>query len=149
MPEKKCLGEISAEEFAKYKHFIVDEVVLKRVSHVISEDDRVLSAVDALKKGNVELFGKLMNESHNSLRDDYEVTCFELDTMVDEARKIHGVIGSRMTGAGFGGCTVSIVKEDVVDEFIQTVGKNYEEKTGIKPSFYVTEPGDGGKEIIL
>ncbi len=149
MPEKNCLGEISAEEFAKYKHFIVDEVVLKRVGHVISEDDRVLRAVEALKKGDVELFGKLMNESHNSLRDDYEVTCFELDTMVDEARKIDGVVGSRMTGAGFGGCTVSIVKEDAVDEFIETVGKNYEEKTGIKPSFYVTEPGDGGKEIIL
>ena len=149
MPEKTCLGEISAEEYAKYRQFIVDEVVLKRINHVISENDRVLKAVDALKKGDVELFGSLMNASHDSLRDNYEVTCFELDTMVDEARKIDGVLGSRMTGAGFGGCTVSIVKEDSVDEFIEKVGTNYKAKTGIEASFYVTEPGDGGKEIIL
>lgn len=149
LPEKTCLGEISAEEFEAHKHNIADEVVLRRVKHVITEDDRVLSAVDALKKGDVELFGSLMNASHDSLRDDYEVTCFELDTMVDEARKIDGVIGSRMTGAGFGGCTVSIVKADAVDEFIEKVGANYESKTGIVPSFYVTEPGDGGREILL
>ena len=149
MPEKSCLGEISAEEFDKYKHTIENDVVLRRVRHVIAEDDRVLRAVDALKKGDVKLFGSLMNASHNSLRDDYEVTCFELDVMVDEARKLDGVLGSRMTGAGFGGCTVSIVREDMVDEFISVVGKNYEEKTGIKPSFYVTEPGDGGREIVL
>ena len=147
MPEKTCLGEISAKEYATYRHFIVDEVVLKRIDHVISENDRVLKAVDALKKGDVELFGSLMNESHNSLRDDYEVSCFELDTMVDEARRIDGVIGSRMTGAGFGGCTVSIVKAEAVEEFKEKVGANYEAKTGIKPSFYVTEPGDGGREI--
>ena len=149
MPEKTCLGEITAGEFAKYKHLIIDEVVLKRVCHVISENDRVLKAVEALKAGNVELFGELMNKSHNSLRDDYEVSCFELDTMVEEARKTPGVVGSRMTGAGFGGCTVSIVKEEAVDEFIAVVGKNYEEKTGIKPEFYVTEPGNGGREIKL
>ena len=89
-----------------------------------------------------------MNSSHDSLRDNYEVTCFELDTMVDEARKIKGVLGSRMTGAGFGGCTVSIVEGSSVDEYIEKVGKNYEEKTGIKPDFYVTETGDGGKEIL-
>ena len=149
MPQKSCLGEISAEEYAKYRSFIVDEVVLKRINHVISENDRVLRAVSALKTGNVELFGSLMNESHNSLRDDYEVSCFELDTMVEEARKIDGTLGSRMTGAGFGGCTVSIVKEDAVNEFIEKVGANYKEKTGIEASFYVTEPGDGGREILL
>ena len=149
MPEKTCLGEISAEEYAKYRHFIVDEVVLKRIDHVISENDRVLRAVDALRKGDVELFGSLMNESHNSLRDDYEVSCFELDTMVEEARKIDGVIGSRMTGAGFGGCTVSIVKAEAVEEFKEKVGENYKAKTGITADFYVTEPGDGGREIVL
>ncbi|MBQ4527988.1 MAG: galactokinase [Clostridia bacterium] len=149
MPEKNCLGEISMAEFEAHKHLITDPVVLKRVTHVIGEDDRVLSAVDALKCGDIEKFGKLMNASHDSLRDDYEVTGFELDTMVEEARKIDGVLGSRMTGAGFGGCTVSIVEADSVDEFISQVGKNYEAKTGIKPSFYVTETGDGGKEIIL
>lgn len=149
MPEKTCLGEITAEEYAKYRHFIVDETLVKRVNHVILENDRVLRAVASLKKGDVASFGMLMNESHNSLRDDYEVTCTELDVMVDEARKIDGVLGSRMTGAGFGGCTVSIVRADAVDEFIQKVGSNYKEKTGIEASFYVTEPGDGGREIIL
>ena len=149
MPDKTCLGEISMEEFEANAHLIEDEVVRKRVKHVISEDDRVLCAIDALKSGDIEKFGSLMNASHDSLRDDYEVTGFELDTMVSEARKIKGVLGSRMTGAGFGGCTVSIVDENCVDEFIENVGKNYEEKTGIKPSFYVTETGDGGREIIL
>ena len=148
MPEKNCLGEISKEEFDAHKHLITDDVVLKRVSHVIEEDDRVLKAIDALKDGDIEKFGNLMNSSHDSLRDNYEVTCFELDTMVDEARKIKGVLGSRMTGAGFGGCTVSIVDGKSVDEYIEKVGKNYEEKTGIKPDFYVTETGDGGKEIL-
>ena len=148
MPEKNCLGEISKEEFDAHKHLITDDVVLKRVSHVIEEDDRVLKAIDALKDGDIEKFGNLMNSSHDSLRDNYEVTCFELDTMVDEARKIKGVLGSRMTGAGFGGCTGSIVDDKSVDEYIEKVGKNYEEKTGIKPDFYVTETGDGGKEIL-
>ena len=149
MPEKTCLGEISMQEFEAHSHLIEDEIVRKRVKHVISEDNRVLCAIDALKNGDIEKFGSLMNASHDSLRDDYEVTGFELDTMVDEARKIDGVLGSRMTGAGFGGCTVSIVESDSVEKFIAEVGKNYEEKTGIKPSFYVTETGDGGKEIIL
>lgn len=149
MPEKTCLGEIGIEEFAKYKHFIIDDVVLKRVTHIISENNRVKMAVDALKKGDISMFGSLMNESHKSLRYDYEVTCSELDIMVEEAGKIEGVIGSRMTGAGFGGCTVSIVKEDAVSEFIEKVGKNYEARTGITPSFYVTEPGDGGREIFI
>ena len=149
MPEKKCLGEISMAEFEMHKNLIEDETIQRRVRHVISEDDRVLGAVKALEKGDIESFGALMNASHDSLRYDYEVTGFELDTMVEEARKIDGVLGSRMTGAGFGGCTVSIVEEGSVDEFIKTVGENYEAKTGIKPSFYVTETGDGGKEIIL
>lgn len=149
MPEKNCLGEISLEEFEAHKHLITDPVVLKRIKHVISEDDRVLKAVDALSAGDIKTFGELMNASHDSLRDDYEVTGFELDTMVEEARKIPGVLGSRMTGAGFGGCTVSIVEADAVDKFIKTVGKNYEEKTGLHPDFYVTEPGDGGKEIKI
>ena len=149
LPEKTCLGEISVEEFEANKNVITDETVLRRVRHVIYEDDRVLRSIDELEAGNIEEFGRLMNASHDSLRDDYEVTCFELDTMVDEARKIDGVIGSRMTGAGFGGCTVSIVKEDAVDEFIKTVGANYEAKTGLKPEFYVSEIGNGGMEIVL
>lgn len=92
-------------------------------------------------------FGELMNVSHDSLRDDYEVTGVELDTLVEEARKVNGVIGSRMTGAGFGGCTVSLVKEDAVEDFIAAVGPNYQEKTGLTAAFYVSEIGDGGHEV--
>lgn len=141
------LGDISYEELEKYSYLITDQVILKRVSHVISEDDRVLRSVEALNKNDIVTFGRLMTASHASLRDLYEVTGVELDTLVEEALKIDGVIGSRMTGAGFGGCTVSLVKEDAVANFIDTVGRNYEAKTGLKASFYVSEVGDGGHEI--
>ncbi len=147
MPEKNCLGEISVVEFEQHKDVLTDDVLLRRVRHVITEDDRVLKSIDALKVGDIKKFGKYMNGSHDSLRDDYEVTCPELDVMVEEARKIDGVLGSRMTGGGFGGCTVSIVEADAVDKFIEQVGKNYEERIGLKPEFYVTEIGNGGTEI--
>lgn len=147
MPEKNCLGEISVEEFEVHKHLLTDDVVFRRIRHVITEDDRVLKSIVALEAGDIAKFGEYMNGSHDSLRDDYEVTCLELDTMVEEARKIKGVLGSRMTGAGFGGCTVSIVEADAVDTFIAEVGKNYEARTGLKPEFYVTEIGNGGMEI--
>lgn len=147
MPEKNCLGEISVEEFEQHKAVLTDDVLFRRARHVITEDDRVLKSIDALKAGDIEKFGEYMNGSHDSLRDDYEVTGMELDTMVEEARKIKGVLGSRMTGGGFGGCTVSIVEADAVDEFIAQVGKNYEARTGLKPEFYVTEIGNGGMEI--
>lgn len=148
MPEKKCLGEITAEELEKHKSLITDEIILNRVTHVISEDDRVLKAIDALNSGNLVEFGKLMNASHVSLRDLYEVSCEELDTLVDSALSIDGVLGSRMTGAGFGGCTVSLVKDDCVDTFIEKVGKEYLDKIGYAASFYITEIGDGGREIF-
>ena len=147
LPEKNCLGEISVEEFEQHKDVLTDDVLFRRARHVITEDDRVLKSIDALKAGDIVKFGELMNGSHDSLRDDYEVTGLELDTMVEEARKIKGVLGSRMTGGGFGGCTVSIVEADYVDTFIAEVGKNYEARTGLKPEFYVTEIGDGGCEI--
>lgn len=147
MPEKNCLGEISVEEFEQHKDVIKDDILLRRARHVITEDDRVLKSIDALKAGDIVKFGELMNGSHDSLRDDYEVTGAELDTMVEEARKIKGVLGSRMTGGGFGGCTVSIVEADAVDTFIAEVGKNYEARIGLKPEFYVTEIGNGGCEI--
>lgn len=148
MPEKSCLGEISRAEFEAHKGLIADATVCKRVEHVICEDDRVLRSVEALKKGDIATFGTLMNQSHDSLRDLYEVTGLELDTLVDEARKIPGTVGSRMTGAGFGGCTVSIVEESAVDRFIDEVGKAYQAKTGLTASFYVTAIGDGGREIL-
>lgn len=148
MPQKECLGDISPKELENSKHLIADPVVLNRVTHVIEEDDRVLKAIDALNSGNLIEFGKLMTASHISLRDLYEVSCLELDTLVDSALKTEGVLGSRMTGAGFGGCTVSLVKEDCVDTFIEKVGADYLEKIGYAASFYVSEIGDGGREII-
>ena len=139
----KSLGDLTEEMFETYKSAIKDEIRIKRAKHAVYENQRTIRAVDALKKNNLTEFGKLMNESHISLRDDYEVTGLELDTLVEEAWKQEGVIGSRMTGAGFGGCTVSIVKEEAVDSFIQNVGTAYKEKIGYAADFYVVEIGDG------
>jgi galactokinase len=147
--EKKIrhLSDLSLDEFNALSHLISDETVKRRARHVITENNRTLLAIEALNQGDVVSFGQLMNQSHDSLRDDYEVTGKELDTLVEEARKIDGTIGSRMTGAGFGGCTVSIVKEDSVEAFIRDVGKGYQERTGLKADFYVAEIGDGSKQI--
>lgn len=147
VPGATCLGDISAEQFAANAHLIENETVRKRAQHVIEEDDRVLRSVEALKAGELITFGALMTQSHNSLRDLYEVTGVELDTLVEEALKIDGTIGSRMTGAGFGGCSVSLVREDAVERFIETVGKEYEKKIGYAASFYVSDIGDGGMEL--
>ena len=137
------LGELTEKQFEAHKDAIEDEVRRKRAKHAVYENQRTIKAVEALQKNDVKLFGELMNASHVSLRDDYEVTGIELDTLVEEAWKIEGVIGSRMTGAGFGGCTVSIVKDEAVDTFIQEVGAAYEEKIGYAADFYVVEIGDG------
>lgn len=143
----KYLAELTEEEFKKVEHAITDEVAHKRARHVVSEVQRTTDAVKALKVGDLEKFGKLMNESHISLRDDYEVTGPELDAMAEAAWKIDGVIGSRMTGGGFGGCTVSLVKDEAIDEFIEKVGAEYEAKIGIKPDFYIAEIADGAKRV--
>ena len=148
--EKKninSLGELSEEEFEQLKDCITDETNRRRAKHAVYENQRTLKAVKALEENNLELFGQLMNESHISLRDDYEVTGIELDTLVEEAWKQKGVIGSRMTGAGFGGCTVSIVENDCIDAFIERVGTAYEEKIGYKADFYVVEVGDGARKL--
>ncbi len=147
LPEVKFLCEITPEVFESNKDLITDEVLLRRVHHVVYENDRVLRSVEVLAKGDLPAFGALINASHDSLRDNYEVTGIELDTLVDEARKISGTIGSRMTGAGFGGCTVSLVKNEAVPEFIEKVGAAYAEKIGYAPSFYQFGIGDGGREI--
>lgn len=144
----KHLSELELQEFNTLSHLIKDEVERQRAKHVITENNRTLTAIEALNNGDIESFGSLMNQSHDSLRDDYEVTGKELDTLVEEARKIEGTLGSRMTGAGFGGCTVSIVKEDAVETFITRVGKGYTDRTGLKADFYVAEVGDGSKEIV-
>lgn len=145
--EIHSLGDLDEETFEKYQWAIESEVRRKRARHAVYENRRTIRAVEALKNNDVEQFGQLMNASHVSLRDDYEVTGIELDTLVEEAWKIPGVTGSRMTGAGFGGCTVSIVKEDAIDTFIRQVGKAYEEKIGYAADFYVVEIGDGPAQL--
>ena len=143
----KSLGELTEEEFEANKELIGDPVKIKRAKHAVYENQRTIKAVKALKDNDLELFGKLMIASHDSLRDDYEVTGIELDTLVAEALKQQGVIGARMTGAGFGGCAVSIVKEEAVPAFIENVGKAYKEKIGYAADFYVVEIGDGSSVL--
>lgn len=148
-PGKKIqyLAELTGAEFAQYQHLITDLTVMRRARHAVLENERTSLAVKTLKEGDLYTFGQLMNDSHDSLRYDYEVTGLELDTMVDETRKIPGVIGSRMTGAGFGGCTVSLVKDEAVENLINTVGPAYKAITGLTADFYVAEIGDGAKQI--
>lgn len=141
------LGDLSEEEFEAHKDAITSDICRKRAKHAVYENQRTIKAVKALKEDNVEEFGRLMNASHVSLRDDYEVSCEEIDILVDLAWKIPGVIGSRITGGGFGGCTVSIVKNDAVDTFIDTIGKQYKEKVGHEAEFYVVDIGDGAHVI--
>ncbi|HOG05740.1 MAG TPA: galactokinase [Paludibacter sp.] len=143
----KFLAELTEADFKEIESAITDPVAHKRARHVVGEVQRTSDAVKALKAGNLTLFGKLMNASHVSLRDDYEVTGPELDCMAEEAWKIDGVIGSRMTGGGFGGCTVSLVKDEAIDTFIKEVGANYEKRIGIKPDFYIAEIGDGATRL--
>ncbi len=139
----KTLGDLTEEQFEQYKDAVKSPVRQRRARHAVYENRRTLRAVEALKNNEIALFGQLMNDSHVSLRDDYEVTGIELDTLAEEAWKIEGVIGSRMTGAGFGGCTVSIVKDEAIDAFIEKVGKAYKDKIGYAADFYVVEIGDG------
>lgn len=143
----KYLGELTVEEFNKVKHFIKDEEQLKRATHAVTENERAKVAVEFLKKDDIKTFGELMNKSHISLRDDYEVTGLELDSLVEAAWEEVGTVGARMTGAGFGGCTVSIVKNSEVDNFIKNVGKKYKEKTGLEASFYIANIGDGARKL--
>ena len=139
----KSLGELTEEQFEEYQSAISDPVRVRRARHAVYENQRTIKAVSALQANDIEEFGRLMNASHVSLRDDYEVTGIELDTLVEEAWKVPGVIGSRMTGAGFGGCTVSLVKEEDIDLFTRQVGDAYLKKIGYVADFYVVEIGDG------
>ena len=143
----KTLGDLTEEEFEAHKDASKDEICKKRAKHAVYENQRTIRAVKALKENDIAEFGRLMNQSHISLRDDYEVSCEEIDVLVDLAWKIDGVIGSRITGGGFGGCTVSIVKNDAVDTFIDQVGAGYKEKTGREAEFYVVEIGDGARVL--
>lgn len=139
----QSLGELTEEAFEKYKSAIQDDTRVRRARHAVCENQRTVEAVEALHANDIKRFGELMNASHVSLSRDYEVTGVELDTMVEAAWKQEGVIGARMTGAGFGGCTVSIVETDKVESFIHEVGKAYEERIGYAADFYVVDIGDG------
>nr|WP_257958760.1 galactokinase [Bacillus sp. V3-13] len=143
------LGELTEEEFEAIKHLITDEVLERRARHAVSENQRTLKALKALKASDLDEFGRLMNASHRSLRDDYEVTGTELDTLVEAAWKQEGTIGARMTGAGFGGCAIAVVENERVDEFISKVGSEYKEKIGYNATFYVASIGDGAKETTM
>ncbi|MBE6048121.1 MAG: galactokinase [Clostridium sp.] len=142
------LGELTESEFEEVKNSISNPIHVKRAKHAVYENQRTLKAVTALENNNIIKFGELMIESHNSLRDDYEVTGIELDTLVSLALSMPGVIGSRMTGAGFGGCTVNIVKEEYIDNFIENVTKEYTKKIGYSPTFYVVNISDGTRKLI-
>lgn len=141
------LAELSLETFLQIEHIFKDPVIQKRVRHVVSENRRVLEAVKALMNKQFEYFGQLMDQSHVSLRNDYEVTGFELDAMVEVSRGQKGVLGSRMTGAGFGGCTVTLVHESEIENFMKNVGKAYTEKTGLVPEFYLPEIVGGARRL--
>lgn len=141
------LGNLTEEAFEENKAAIKDEVRVRRAKHAVYENQRTIRAVKALKENDLKLFGELMNASHVSLRDDYEVSCEEIDVLVEEAWKVDGVIGSRITGGGFGGCTVSIVKDEAIDSFKEKVGAAYQKRVGKTADFYVVEIGDGPSKL--
>jgi galactokinase len=143
----ESLGELEIETFEEFRNVIEDPIKEKRAKHAVYENQRTIEAVKSLRAGDLVRFGQLMNQSHISLRDDYQVSCKEIDILVDLAWGVLGVLGSRITGGGFGGCTVSIVKNNNVDEFVKEVGEGYREKTGIIPEFYVVEIGDGARKL--
>ena len=143
----QSLGELTPECYEQIKEMIVEPVLVKRAAHAVYENQRTIDAIDALTAGDMARFGRLMIESHRSLRDNYEVTGRELDTLVEEALKVPGVLGSRMTGGGFGGCTVTLMKREAIEHFIIEVGKNYTEKTGYYAEFYNIEVGDGARAL--
>lgn len=145
----EALGQLSEAEFDENQYLITNETVRKRAKHAVYENVRTIKALEELKAGNLEAFGQLINQSHVSLRDDYEVTGMELDSLVEAAWKQPGVLGARMTGAGFGGCAIAIVENDEVENFIADVGSAYLEKIGYKAEFYAASIGDGAKEIQM
>ncbi len=147
LPNIEQLADVTPEDFELYKTLIKNQTVQKRIKHVVYECDRVKKSAEVLKNNQIDKFGEYMNESHDSLQYEYEVTCPELDFVVQEGRRINGVLGIRMTGAGFGGCTVAVIKDEQVDEYIKVIGINYRRAFGHEASFYVSEIGDGGKEV--
>ncbi len=143
----KHLCDLSVEEFEKVKYLITDETIYRRALHAVTENARVNEAIDVLRKGNLVRFGELMNESHRSLKEDYEVTGFEMDVLAEEGQRLPGVLGSRITGGGFGGCTVTLVKEECVEEFTEKLAVIYHDRVGLNAEFYVADIGDGVRKM--
>lgn len=143
------LGDLTEDQFEMHRHLINNEVLEKRAKHAVYENQRTIKALKALKKGDLHLFGQLMNASHRSLRDDYEVTGVELDALVEAAWQQEATLGARMTGAGFGGCAIAIVEKGQIEKFIEEVGKEYKEKVGYEATFYVASIGEGVKETTM
>jgi galactokinase len=141
------LGQLSEEEFEKNRYVIEDEILTKRAKHAVYENQRTLKALEELNKGNILAFGELMNRSHISLRDDYEVTGKELDALVEAAWEQEGVVGARMTGAGFGGCSIAMVEKKNTEDFIKNVGNKYKNIIGYEADFYIASIGDGAGEL--
>ncbi|MCD7035393.1 galactokinase [Metabacillus sp. GX 13764] len=143
----QALGELTEEQFEEHRHLIPDETVYRRARHAVYENQRTIKAISSLRNGSIEEFGELMNQSHLSLRDDYEVTGLELDAIVEAAWQHPGTLGARMTGAGFGGCAIALVKKEHLDSFIEETGRKYREASGYEADFYMASTGDGTKEV--
>ena len=143
----QTLGDLSNEEFDSNVELISNDILVKRARHAVYENSRTQEAVEMLKENKLEAFGELLNKSHVSLRDDYDVTGIELDTLVEAAWKQKGVLGARMTGAGMGGCAIALVNKGVVADAIELIGTEYKDKIGYKASFYIAEIGDGAKKL--
>jgi galactokinase len=148
LPQVRALRDVSPGDYEEWKEKL-PPTIKKRCKHVIYENERVLDSVEALRKEDLEEFGRLMNESHQSLKDLYEVSSPELDIMVEIARSLKGTLGARMTGAGFGGCTVNLVKEEAIDEFKEKVAREYFRKTNLSAEIYVSSPAEGAGKINL
>ncbi|MBI4758835.1 MAG: hypothetical protein HY783_07545 [Chloroflexi bacterium] len=146
VPGITSLRDVSPEVLDRYGHRL-PEAVRRRAKHVLSENQRVLEAVVALRQADEETFGRLLDESHSSLRHDYQVSCHELDLMVHLARSLPGCLGARMTGAGFGGCTVNVVKVDAVPAFVPAIQDGYFSVTGIVPQVFMCRPGTGASRL--
>ncbi len=144
VPGIKALRDAGLEQLGVYKK-VMDPIVYRRCKHVITENSRVLESINALNRSDLAIFGRLMNASHDSLRDDYEVSCAEIDLLVNLARELPGVLGSRITGGGFGGCTVNLVKENAIEEFTKHITDNYQAKTGIVPRIYISTAANGAE----
>jgi galactokinase len=146
-PNIRALRDVTESDFEAVS-LSLPELIRRRCRHVILENARVLKAGTALEKGDLEEFGALMRSSHSSLQHDFEVSCAELDLLVEISAGLDGVYGARMTGGGFGGCTVNLVREECVDGFVKTVAAKYEAKVGVKPEIYVCFAADGACEVV-